>query len=333
MAASLAIVLVAALQCASALQVQKKADKTKWPGDPKIFYVTSGDQKIGKMGNLVNHMFACASNSMRTRLFEETILLESSNGYWGKLPALQKYLNAGLASQTMKSNDIIFFSDAFDVVYSRKAPAEEVQAFLEKQGGSKNTVVFNGESDCWPKSKLCGTMMEQQNKMGRRGDLAYLNSGQIIGSVQALQAFLKGYLDAIKVYGHIAAGDQHIAQHACYDNATASLAAGFQCSVDQEGKMMLTSQGAIGRQGDYKRCNEYAKNMGSAISVHFNGKEAKAMANDHWKQCLTGFADALNLKPQTTKSCLHFQDKKECIPDPCNGFSKDVHNALEKFFA
>ena len=78
--------------------------------------------------------------------------------------------------KTLPDNDIVLFTDAYDVFY-----ADDLETIVNRYLGFHTKVLFAAEPDCWPDSNLADKFPKSETKY------RFLNSGIFIGEVRELK--------------------------------------------------------------------------------------------------------------------------------------------------
>jgi len=113
-----------------------------------------------------------------------TIGWEGSGNFGIKLREVAEFLK----SPTLESDDIVLFTDAYDVVYC--GSQEEI---LERYLTFSKPIVFGAERLCQPDTHLAEKYPELNT------EFPFLNSGMFIGRVAALRKCMEGYVYVDKV--------------------------------------------------------------------------------------------------------------------------------------
>jgi hypothetical protein len=81
--------------------------------------------------------------------------------------------------ETVHPNDVILFTDAYDVFY-----ADDLETIHERYLDMKKDVIFSGEMICWPKADLASKFPEAPTQF------KYINSGTYIGLASELKRIM-----------------------------------------------------------------------------------------------------------------------------------------------
>jgi len=145
----------------------------------KFYYITVATKP---------HVVLDAIKKKVDKLGESIIVLGESEDRWigwegnGNFGIKLREVSDFLKRQDLNPNDIVLFTDAYDVIYCGNRP-EIIKRYLE----FSKPIVFGCEKLCQPDTFLT----ERYNNRDR--EFPYLNSGMFIGRVWALRQCMEGY--------------------------------------------------------------------------------------------------------------------------------------------
>ena len=151
------------------------------PPAPALHYVTVATKPHPVLDALVRTVEAKGERLHVLGMQEEREIGWGANGAFGvKLREVHDFL----ASPSLGPDDVVLFSDAYDVFYCGDA-TEVLRRFAE----FSTPVVFGAEVYCWPDPDKSREYPPETEGFRFR----YLNSGVFVGRVHALRECMRGY--------------------------------------------------------------------------------------------------------------------------------------------
>jgi hypothetical protein len=163
------------------MSISMKYSKTKYtPNENKIFYITVAT----KPHPVLDHLKKCvASNNETIHILGEAenrvIGWESHQNFGIKLREVCNFLK----QPNLSDDDIILFTDAYDVVYLGNKTT-----ILERFAEFEKPIVFGCEKYCFPDPN------RKSEYLNRIQEFSFLNSGMFIGRVWALRKCISDYV-------------------------------------------------------------------------------------------------------------------------------------------
>lgn len=144
-----------------------------------LYYITIATKPHIVLDNIKQRVEKNEENIIILGQEENRYIGWNATGNFGvKLKEVYQYLQ----NNTLKDNDIILFTDAYDVVYY--GTFDEI---LTKYQELNTPILFGCETECNPKPDLATYYKE------RNYEFSYLNSGLFIGRVKELRECMRGY--------------------------------------------------------------------------------------------------------------------------------------------
>ena len=234
---------------------------------------------------------------------------------WGGYQTKPTVMGQFLAQDTTFGVDqLLIFADAFDVMSARPSGSYDKleRWFAAATEGAAEGVVFNGECNCFPRTKLC-PVMEQAARANRQhrartaaaedgpvhadGDspFPYLNSGLFMARKSTLLKLLRPFVEFYETERgqalHRHGGDQAVFQAFCFDQDPdiTRRRGEVRCFVDQASDFLLSMYPSL--VGSYESrpggtgCNvlelgDLAKHPGP--SKYANLMDPKHRVRCHW---------------------------------------------------
>jgi GR25 family glycosyltransferase involved in LPS biosynthesis len=258
---------------------RRRKERKQKGGSSKIHYITVSTEKNDKLQRLLD-------SAKRFNIHIEVLGLEMNTSNLGHNNKAKFGMKLGLPLEYISKldpNDIVLFTDAWDVVYINNEE-EIIKRYLE----FNKPIVFGAELFSWPDENRSVEYTDTQDKYFK-----YLNSGLYIGKAGDLKRFLENYKGGEDIDDQRFWVDLYLKHR-------------DKIALDTENRLFLNTSGTDKKDFDFENdVFTFKKTTSHPLILHANGNDKSYLDLVFHKTYVINLADRTDRKDDMIKKFKH----------------------------